>query len=164
MNAIELLVRQHRDLDSMIDRVANARSSRAKRAAFLRLAEILVAHIKIEEGVFYPAVLAKPTDEAVLDGLAEHLQIKRLLAEMRTLSVDDPRFDTMLAVIKRAHEVHTRDAEEDEVFVLAARLFSAPELAALGRTMELYYDDLLAAPPEIVTSEISTAMLVPALA
>jgi hypothetical protein len=141
MNAIELLTQQHAVIDDLIRRVEHAKHL-ARRDAFEQLAEVLHAHIKIEEGVFYPAVLAKPTDDDIIERLEEHLQIKWLLSELRDCHPDDEWFDVTLATMRELHDGHAHGEEERGMFPAVAKVFTEEELLSLGLQMELLYDEL----------------------
>ena len=90
MNAIDLLIRQHRTLEAALRAALDAEAS--KRAPTVtRLADDLGKHMSSEEQVFYPAVRAHRTEDILLESLEEHLSLKRLLADL--LELDSERGD-----------------------------------------------------------------------
>lgn len=143
-DAIELLRAQHAEIDALVVRIQRTTDLVDRRAATLELAELLRAHIRLEEGILYPAMLARQTEQAVLERLEEHLQIKQLVAELLALAVDDPEFDATLGVLVAAHRDHDHPRDGDDRGLLAhvARLFGAEELVRLGREMLALYDSL----------------------
>ena len=87
MNAIDLLIRQHRTLEAALRAGLDAEAS--KRAPTVtRLADDLGKHMSSEEQVFYPAVRAHRTEDILLESLEEHLSLKRLLADLLELDPD----------------------------------------------------------------------------
>ena len=51
---------------------------------FVQIADALAIHAAIEEKHFYPAVNKRPTMDILLDSVEEHLEIKRLIADLLT--------------------------------------------------------------------------------
>src|ERR1043165_2730412 len=70
------------------------------KGAFAELANKLAAHAAVEEQLFYPAVMVKETNELLHEAVEEHLAVKRVLADMLMLRVDEPSFKAQLAVLK----------------------------------------------------------------
>jgi hemerythrin superfamily protein len=162
MNAIKLLKQQHDEVDELIETIEKAKSSRAKEAAFLELADKLAAHAKVEESLFYPAVMAKQTEDMLLESVEEHLQIKRVLADLLDLDIDDEHFDAKLSVMKEEIEHHAREEEEGDLFPKVKKLFSADELEGLGNDMMAMFETLLTgAPRKSVPSETDKAASLP---
>jgi hemerythrin superfamily protein len=147
MNAIDLLIQQHDEVDALIAEIEEADDDATRAASFTALADSLAAHAKIEETIFYPAVMAKQTEDLLLESVEEHLQIKRMLADLLALSIDDEHFDAKLAVMKEEIEHHAREEEEGELFPKVQKLFSEDELAGLGNEMLLRFESLLEQAP-----------------
>ena len=157
MNALELLKSQHDEVDELIEKLESA-SGRDKAALFAEVADKLAAHAKIEETLFYPAVMAKQTEEILLESVEEHLSIKRVLADLLELDPDDDVFDAKLSVIKEQVSHHAHEEEEGELFPKVKKLLSADELDALGGEMLSAFETLLgSAPREQVPLETEAA-------
>jgi len=158
MNAIDLLKLQHVEVDDMFVEIEKTGSGRRKQELFVKLADNLAAHVKIEESIFYPAVLAKQTEEILLESNEEHLSIKRVLADLLDLDLDDEQFDAKLSVMKEQVEHHTHGEEERDLFPKVKHLLSADELDALGGEMLCLFEQLLeTAPRTRVPFEIEAA-------
>ena len=114
---------------------------------FALLADNLAAHSKIEELIFYPMVMARQTEELLLESVEEHLAVKRVLADMLDMDVDDPKFDAKLSVLKENVRHHARDEEEGELFPKVERLFSADELDAIGGDLMAMFEAVLMTKP-----------------
>ncbi len=163
MNAIELLKQQHDEVEELIEKIENAKDETVKEATFLVLADNLAAHAKIEEALFYPAVMAKQTKELLLESVEEHLNVKRVLTDLMALDVDDEHFDAKLSVMKEAIEHHAREEEEGELFPKVKKLLDATELEALGSEMLAMFERLMEGSPRAsVPSETAEAAPLPA--
>jgi hypothetical protein len=147
MNAIELLESQHEEVDALIAKIEAATSAKTKEALFIELADKLAAHAKIEETIFYPAVVAKQTEDILLESAEEHLSIKRVLADLLELDIDDETFDAKLAVMKEQLEHHAHEEEEKELFPKVEKLLDEDELEGLGDEMEVMFERLLEGSP-----------------
>ena len=146
MNALELLEEQHQEVDALIARLEQADAS-GKEALFAELADKVAAHAKIEETLFYPAVMARQTEDILLESVEEHLAVKRVLADLLELEVTDEQFDAKLSVMKEQLEHHAHEEEEEILFPKVRKLLSEEELAGLGGEMASLFEDLLGRSP-----------------
>lgn len=133
-DAVDLLVRQHRELEDVLAKVLETGNHDEKRALFARVGDHLGVHIASEEQVFYPAVNAARTEEDLLESLEEHLSLKRFLSDLLALDPSDRTFDPKFKVLKEQAEHHHKE-EEDYLFVKVRKMLDAPARAALGRDM-----------------------------
>jgi hypothetical protein len=145
MNAIELLTQQHQEVDELIAKLEG--NGGDKQALFDELADKLAAHATIEEKIFYPAILAKQTEEKLLESVEEHLQIKRVLADMLDLEPDDEHFKAKLSVLKEELEHHAHEEEEKDLFPKVKKLLDADELEGLGNEMTAMFEELVQEEP-----------------
>lgn len=120
-NAIDMLVKHHRKLEDLLAEVMKAEES-ARGPGFELAADLLVTHITIEEKHFYPTVRAGRTEDILLESLEEHLSLKRVLADLLVLSLDDARFEPKLHVLKEQVEHHHKE-EEEKLFPKVRKLF-----------------------------------------
>src|SRR5438105_15314408 len=109
MSAIDLLKQQHREAEQLFAQIERAKHEDAKRHLFTTLADKLAIHATIEEKIFYPEVRAKRTEDILLESLEEHVQIKRVLADLLDIEVGDDRFDSTLKVLKETVEHHVEE-------------------------------------------------------
>lgn len=147
MDALNLLTEQHDELDDLIEDVESSDDPAEKALLFAAMADKLAAHAAMEERIFYPAVIAKKTEELLLESAEEHLSIKRVLSDMLALRVDDKQFDAKLSVLKEQLEHHAHVEEEKELFPIVRRMMSGPELDGLGSEMSALYEELLLGEP-----------------
>lgn len=158
MNALKLLTDQHADVDELFATLEKATTRERKNDLFVELADKLAAHATIEEKLFYPAVMARQTEELLLESVEEHLAIKRVLADLLDLDVEDPSFDAKLSVMKEEVTHHAHEEEEAELFPKVRKLLSADELDGLGGEMLAMFDQLMSgAPRQEVPAETSEA-------
>ena len=134
MNAIDLLLSQHREVDELFSKIESAKSEDKKAELFDEIADKLAIHAAIEEHHFYPAVKAARTEDILLESLEEHLGIKRVLADLLDISVDDETFEAKVSVLKEQVEHHVEE-EESELFPKVKKLFDKDELEAIGQAM-----------------------------
>jgi hypothetical protein len=162
MDATKLLQEQHTEVDGLIAEIEKA-TGPLKRQLFEQLADKVAAHSEIEEKIFYPAVMAKRTEELLLESVEEHLAVKRVLADMLDLDTDDHHFVAKLAVLKEQLRHHSHDEEEKELFPKVRELMSKDELEGLGGEMAAKFEALLGkAPRKTVPAQTRAAAPLPA--
>lgn len=160
MNAIELLVQQHRKLESDLKALLEMAAEK-RQAKFDKVADLLMAHVLVEEQYFYPAVKAKRTEDVLMESLEEHLSLKRLLADLVAMPSTDPHFEPKLQVLKEQAE-HHHDEEEEKLFPPTRKILSAEELEALGATMDAAQKKLLTGHPrDLVRAQTDEAAELP---
>jgi hemerythrin superfamily protein len=145
MNAIDLLTKQHRQMETALESLVKAKGE-ARRALFDETADTLMAHVLVEERIFYPAVNAKRTEDILLESLEEHLSLKRLVADLIALSIDDEHFEPKLHVLEEQAK-HHHEEEEEKLFPKVKKLLKADELEALGEELQAAELKLLAGEP-----------------
>jgi len=161
IDALELLADQHAELDELFEQIGSATSD--KRRLFAELADKLAAHATIEEKLFYPAVMSKQTEQLLRDAVDDHLEIKRMLAELLELEPDDAEFDEVMAELEQAVGFHAHDHEEGRLFPIARALLDDDQRAGLGNELLAMFDALMAeAPREHVPDETDAPAPLPA--
>lgn len=133
IDAVQLLIRQHREMEHLLDEISKADDADRK-PLFLTVADQLTVHIKAEEQIFYPAVHVARTEDDLLEALEEHLSLKRLLADLLELEPQDRSFEPKFKVLKEQTEHHHRE-EEDDLFPAVVKLIGEAERAELGERM-----------------------------
>jgi hemerythrin superfamily protein len=136
MDPIRLLKRQHRNVETLFKKVAEAEEAAERRDLLGQIASSLALHMKLEESIFYPAVRELQTKKAehmVLEAYEEHHVVKLVLAEVPELDPQDERFEAKVTVLRELIEHHV-DEEEKVMFKLAGKL-DIEDLEALGDRM-----------------------------
>lgn len=134
MDAVELLIHQHRAMESLLDKAKKEEDAGKKKTLFVQAADQLTMHIKSEEDIFYPAVNAARTEDDLRESLEEHLSLKRLLADMMALDAADKTFEAKMKVLAEQTE-HHHGEEEEHLFPVVRKMFDKPRLQALGQEM-----------------------------
>ena len=156
-NALDLLMSQHEEVEHLIHRIERADGDH-KAELFAELADKLAAHAMIEEKLFYPSVKVEQTGDLLLESVEEHLQMKRILADMLQLDCDDDEFDAKLTVLKEEVRHHAHDEEEKHLFPQVRALMSADELDGLGgELLSMFEEALTRAPRNQVPAETEHA-------
>ncbi len=156
MNAIDLLVKQHRTMEEALRKVLDAPEA-ARRKAFEGYADVLISHVLVEERYFYPAVKVRRTEDILLESLEEHLSLKRLVADLLHLESTDEHFEPKLHVLKEQCEHHHKE-EEENLFPKVRKLLEADDLQVLGERMTMAQTELLLGEPRMMaTSQTASA-------
>lgn len=156
MDAIDLLVKQHRELETAMQAWLDGPDDDAK-ARFAAVANHLAVHLASEEQVFYPEVRARRTEDILLESLEEHLSLKRLVADLNDLSPDDATFKAKFKVLTEQTEHHHKE-EEEHLFPAVRRMLKPDELEELGQRMQALQQRLTrAGDPRIELGEESDA-------
>ena len=158
MDAIDLLVRQHREMEAAMKQVLEAGDDATARALFAGVADALTTHVTSEEQVFYPAVNARRTEDILLESLEEHLSLKRLLADLLALDPGERTFEPKFRVLKEQAEHHHKE-EEEHLFPKVLKLIDPAQRLALGMEMLALqrHLDRIGEPRELVTQQTDSA-------
>jgi hemerythrin superfamily protein len=135
IDAIELLLRDHRLIDGLAEQLDTVDEPAEIRRLYLRIVEELAAHEAAEQQVVFPAFRAAvelADDNTLAHRMGEHEELNELLAEMRGLAPDCFEFikrGSALLLEIRGHFLR----EEESVFAQMRAKLGADELAELGR-------------------------------
>ena len=158
MNAIDILKQQHREVEALFAQFKKAKSTGPRRRIFEQIADALAVHATIEERHFYPSVKKQATEDLLLESLEEHLEIKRVIADLLALDAKDPTFEAKVTVLEEDVQHHVGEEEKD-LFPKVEKLFDEETLEAIAEVMEETQDELLEgrSPREAIPSEMDTA-------
>ncbi len=136
MNAIDLLERQHREVEELFERFESAGEGAHKTRERLcrEISDQLAVHSEIEEKLFYPEAKQENTEDLLRESVEEHLSVKRLIAEIIEGGTDDEQFRARMKVLKDQVEHHVEE-EEGELFPKVRKACSKEELEDLGERM-----------------------------
>jgi hemerythrin superfamily protein len=143
VNAIDLLEQQHREVEDLFEEFERAgdRAKKAKERVCQELSDQLAMHAEIEEKLFYPESKQENTEEILRESVEEHLAMKRILADLMDIGVDDEQFDAKVSVLKEQVEHHVEE-EEKHLFPKVRKLLSKDELEDLGSRMQKMFERL----------------------
>jgi hypothetical protein len=161
MNAIELLKKQHLEVERIFGLIEKSEDSEEKEALADDLTENLAAHATIEERLFYPTAFRDETEDLLREAVEEHLSMKRLLEDLLTMSAEDENFDAKIKVLKE-QVLHHVEEEEKKLFKKVKQSVSKEELEALGMQMEAMFEELMSEDPaENIPNETDRAAPLP---
>lgn len=146
MDAIELLMQQHREAEDLFERFEQADDPGQQQEFAQQVTTELRLHTTIEEELFYPALRAKggELEEAVLEDLEEHHVVEVMLDELESMDVSDERYAAKFKVITELVTHHVEEEEQDQ-FPMVREQIDAATLDNLGEQMLRRYDELKAA-------------------
>jgi hemerythrin superfamily protein len=158
MNAVKLLKQQHREVEELFSRFEAAKDEESKQLAFEEIADALAVHAAIEERHFYPAVKQKQTEEILFESLEEHLEIKRVIADLLALETVDETYEAKVKVLQEDVEHHVEE-EETNLFPKVEKLFDEETLETIGAQMDQTAAELMTAgnPRDAVPDETGEA-------
>jgi hemerythrin superfamily protein len=158
LNAIDLLKAQHRYVERLFATIEETNGAR-RDAVFRELADMLAVHATIEEKIFYPSVKTPATEDLLRESVEEHLAMKRMLADLMEMGVDDDEFDAKLQVLQEQVTHHAKQEEERKLFPLVRTDQNPDFLAALAGEMIALMVTLQerGSPRDAVPSELSAS-------
>lgn len=149
IDVLELLESQHTEVDQLIEQIEDGEGDRA--ALFDELADKLAAHATVEEKIFYPAAMDVKTEDLLHEAVEDHLAIKRLLADLMELDLDDDgeadEFEAKISLLKEQVWHHAHDQEEGKLFPILRRLMNEDDRAAVGNEVLAMFETLIEQEP-----------------
>jgi len=142
MNALTLIVQQHRDIETAARLLLVA--DRDHRPHVLRvLGDLLEAHMEMEETILYPTVRTRRDAKALDAYVHDHHDVRMCLVRlMHAGFVESPTFlDEAARLATLLHE-HAREEEEAHLLPLLAASLSETELDELGDEIAALYQEL----------------------
>ena len=135
MDAIKMLKQQHREVDDLFAQFDVADSRARRRLIFNEIADALAVHATIEERHFYPGVKKRQTEGILLASVEDHLEIKRVLADLLQMDPDDDSFEAKVRTLRQDVQHHVEE-EEENLFPKVRQLFDDEALEAIGSAMD----------------------------
>jgi iron-sulfur cluster repair protein YtfE (RIC family) len=146
---LQLLADEHREVKALFQhyhRLAQAGGKGDER--MLLASQICVAltlHAQVEEEILYPAARAALAHDGELvdEAYVEHAGAKSLVAQLKTMTSDQPMFDAKVTVLGEYVDHHVRE-EENELFPKLRK--TALDLQGMGTRMADRRKQLMALP------------------
>ena len=139
MNAIDLLLRDHRRIRRLLRDLVEARDADLRGEIFGLAEEALQVHSALEEDLFYPAVRrAAGTDaaeELYIKSRDEHKLADTIVPHLRFVNRRSNAFNAKARLARELIEQHIEN-EYRELFPLAEAVLTPRELDDLGARME----------------------------
>ncbi|HEY3819095.1 MAG TPA: hemerythrin domain-containing protein [Polyangiaceae bacterium] len=135
-----VLSKQHRSIqskiDALLDELRNERPTIPIASLVSRLGEELLAHLAVEEAIFYPAARRALAGHDGEDGRHDHLLVRLRLRGVLKGSVTGESLTEPVLALRRAFARHVH-LEETKVFPHVERELTAPVLTALGALLSV---------------------------
>jgi hemerythrin-like domain-containing protein len=138
MKATTLLERQHRNLQQLCEAIERGSAS-VRRSLLPQLAGDLVAHIDVEEQVFYPAACEALREEGWMrSSRRRHAQARQSLDRALDSPVEGEQFTRAITELRDLVELHAEE-EEEILFPRLERVLGASEMRQLASSMLSLY-------------------------
>lgn len=138
-DAIEMLITDHRTVDSLFDRYERlgAGHNEGKRQLVDEMIGELSVHAAIEEQQLYPFLRDEvPGGEELADrGIEDHQAAKEALAALEGMDADSPDFDATVAQLITDVRAHIRE-EEAGFFPRLRQVATGEQLRELGADLD----------------------------
>lgn len=136
MNALALMKADHDRMKNLLEEALDAEEPRERVDLLHKIRAALMAHERMEEDVFYPALRANAAaKDIVLEGYEEHHVIDLILDELLDVPEESDEWRAKLKVLQENVEHHIEE-EEGEMFAKARQALEAEMLEHLGAMME----------------------------
>ena len=148
MNAIDLLVSDHRTVEKLLEELTETtpRAVKTREMLVQKIGALLKAHTMIEEEIFYPAFKhAGDKEEAKMyfEAIEEHRAAGELvLPDLLETDPSGEQFSGRAKVLKELI-LHHATEEEKDMFPAAKKLLDAAKLKELGEQMSRRKQELL---------------------
>jgi iron-sulfur cluster repair protein YtfE (RIC family) len=157
MNAIDLLETQHKETLEMFTQLKNSKPGAARKQTFKKMQGALLAHMLIEEEIFYPSVAMQSSDgEPIAEGYEEHAGAPAAIDRCARAVSEEELFAVRIGVLEEMVKHHIKE-ERDEIFPRARKGLGQEELERLGEEMEArFYRAQKAPSPAAKLNRMST--------
>lgn len=140
MDAIALLEEQHEEIIELLNDLKESSPGRERKETFKKLQQSLLAHMVIEEELFYPAIVSRASEgEPVAEGYEEHSGARVSLTRCARALKEDDLFKVRIGVLKEMISHHVKE-EREAILPQAKKLMADEEREELGRQMEVMFD------------------------
>ena len=144
MKATSLLEKQHRKVEALFKKLEGGRSDAA--GLVEELATNLVAHMAIEQNIFYPTVRSVK-DDLVEESLEEHSIAEFALKRLIATDPDDASFAARVTALKELIAHHVKE-EEEEMFPAVEAALGEGMFENLGTEMKAAFDEAMSDGPD----------------
>lgn len=132
MDIFELIKGDHRKVESLFAEIENTKSAKKLDQCFKQLCQELTVHAQVEELTFYPTMRDnEKTEELVDEAEEEHVEVKILLEQLKSLDSQSSEFKDKMSQLKQAVEHHVQE-EENEVLPKVQKSMSEEQLSQLA--------------------------------
>jgi hemerythrin superfamily protein len=132
LDAITFLKAEHREVEELFTQIGETDGAE-KGALVGEVCHALKIHARLEEEIAYPAFRAAGVDGVVMDDAnIEHQSVKKLIADIESLSQNDHLFGARVKVLSE----HVKDHVEEEEGTMFSQVSSSKaDLKDIGRRL-----------------------------
>lgn len=141
--AIQLLKKDHREVEAMFDEYEQLEKDAEKLALFNQIALALKVHTQIEEEMLYPESRGEVEDDLIDEAYVEHDSAKKLIAEIEAMKPGDEFYDAKVKVLGEYIKHHVKEEEQPGGFFAQAKK-GDEDLEAMGERMKARKEELMA--------------------
>lgn len=135
-DALDLLDQDHAAIAKLFDCYGRLEDRDEKKALLSRIIRVLTVHLRIEEGLFYPALRKATGNQTVGDEAdVQHATIRTLMADLNQTSADAAHLDARVRSLAHLVEHHVEEVE-GQIFQEARA--SNLNLVAIGGQLDAY--------------------------
>ena len=134
-DAIALLKADHRAVEELFEKFADANGFERKRKLAEEICLELSVHAEIEEEIFYPACEGKVDEDLLKESYVEHDGAKVLIAEITKGSPDDEFYDSKVKVLQEEIEHHIEEEERRMTGLFSEARKAGLDMDALGQQL-----------------------------
>lgn len=136
-DAIDVLTRDHRRIETLFTSYEGTTDADERTRIAHEIVHDLAVHGEVEELLFYPELRrALPDgDELADEAVHEHVEIKRTLNDLDSMTADDDAFDERMRELMAEVRHHVGE-EESEIFPKIRRALPGDELEGLGDDLD----------------------------
>ena len=132
----QILVKQHREVDTMLTKLAELEHAGPRRSLFLVLKQQLLSHAKAEEKTFYKALARAGEKRDAKHAEREHRDIEEAIVEVEgTGFADDSAWTKAMKKLTKTVQHHVEE-EESDVFEAALESLGPDELDAIAERFQ----------------------------
>jgi hemerythrin superfamily protein len=136
VNAIDLLLREHRVVNSLFEDYWKRTDEDGRTRVLGRLSESLLLHAILEERYFYGVAQRHGVGGQIDQSFEDHDEVRQLLSEIVRRPSLDSEVDGLVAKLERSVQQHVF-LEETIVFPRARTVLTEETLESIGEGMEV---------------------------
>lgn len=136
-DVLELLTQQHEEILRLVSSVREAPDVATRWPLLDELGTKLATHLGIEQELLYPELTGVVSVDVQREMMAEHVEIKRVLADLLWLEPEGEHFEQRLETFGQLLVGHVQ-WQEAELFVTVANAVSPVRITDLVETMRAW--------------------------
>jgi hypothetical protein len=141
--AIQLLKKDHREVEHMFDEYEQLEKDAEKLELFQKIALSLKVHTAIEEEIFYAEERGEVEDDMLDEAFVEHDGAKKLIAEIEAMEPGDEFYDAKVKVLGEYIKHHVKE-EEQPGGIFAQAKKGEEDLDEMGERLKERKEELMA--------------------